>query len=74
MNTFAPAFVAVAGAVYWGPVRLSPESCEGLLDIFDREGAAAPFNELYDAHLAVGGCPRVTSIREHLPNNARKAA
>lgn len=50
-------------AVFWQSTRLSPESCETLLDIFDREGAVRPFLELYDAHLKAGGIARITSLR-----------
>lgn len=49
-------------AVFWASVRLSPESCEDLLDVFEREGAAGAFNSLYAAHMAAGGIPRCSSL------------
>lgn len=45
------------------PVRLSTESVEDLLTIFDREGAASAYNALHDAHINAGGIPRVSSQR-----------
>lgn len=45
------------------PVRLSPESVDQLLSIFDAEGAAEQFNDLYQAHINAGGIPRVSSER-----------
>lgn len=56
-------FTVDHGSVFWGTIRLSPESCEAVLDVFDREGAVRAFNELMDAHMAAGGIARVTSLR-----------
>lgn len=56
-----------------GPVRLQPEQCEGLLDIFDRAEAVTPFNDLWDAHVANGGLPRVSSLKGTRPTAARPA-
>ena len=51
------AFAPYDGVVLWTgegrPVRLSPESVEGLLAIFRREGATAPFNALWQAREAL---------------------
>lgn len=53
----APAFQAWDGVVLWTgcgrPVRLSPESVEGLLAIFQHEGATEPFNALWTAREAL---------------------
>lgn len=55
-----------------GPVRLQPDQCERLLDIFDEAEAVAPFNALWDAHVANGGLPRVSSLKGTRP--VRRAA
>lgn len=46
-----------------GPVRLSPQSVEDLLNIFQRENEHAAFNALHDAHKRAGGIPMVSSFR-----------
>lgn len=67
-------FTVSSGAVIWNgpaPFALSETSVEALLDIFDREGAVQPFNELYDAYVRVGGIERCCSLKG---TNAQLAA
>ena len=53
------------GVVLWTgcgrPVRLSPESVEGLLAIFQHEGATEPFNALWQAREALSHPQRRTA-------------
>lgn len=60
-------FIADQGSVWMtgrdGPIKLTDASVEQLLDVFDREEAVKRFNELYEAHQAVGGLSRCTSLR-----------
>lgn len=63
MSAFIPAGSEVLMITEAGPVRLTNDQCERLLDIFDEAEAVRPFNELYAAHVAAGGLERVTSLR-----------
>jgi hypothetical protein len=61
------------------PVTLSDGSVEGLLDIYEQEGAADLFNRLYSAQAKALGdlhIPRVSSLRgvALVINNQRRAA
>ncbi len=58
-----PAFTADRDQVFWGSVALSPQSIEDLFGIFIREGCAAAFNELHEAHMKAGGIPRMSNLR-----------
>jgi hypothetical protein len=55
-------FTLSHGSVHWQGVRLSGTDCERLLDLFERERAVAPFNELYALHMQAGGIERVSTI------------
>ena len=64
MSTFTPTDGGVFMTGAHKPCFLSPESVEGLLDIFDREGAADLFNSLYEAALrADAAIPRTSGLR-----------
>lgn len=59
-------FIIEADSIIWlasRRVRLSPTSVEGLLTIFEAEGAAALHAELYALHVELGGIPRCSSFR-----------
>ena len=64
-------FATYHNTVHWqteaGCVRLTPEMCEGLLDVLEAaEDPAAHklFNQLHDAHREAGGIERITSWRK----------
>lgn len=63
MNRPFPTFTAHVGQVFWGPVLLSQASVDGLLTIFEREGAVRLWIELDEANVAAGGIASVTSMR-----------
>ena len=56
-------FCPTERAVFFGPHRLSEESCEAILDVFEREGAVRPYLDLYEAGQKAGFIARCTSLR-----------
>lgn len=61
--TLFPAFSAHNGETYWGPARLHPESIEGLLEIFAREGQHGLWLDLEEAQRKAGGIEHVPPFR-----------